>query len=201
MRVTDLHILYLHGFLSSPQSKKAQQTLAYCQTLGIADNLVIPTMLDGPAETMAQLLQVVSEMPLKQCGIMGSSLGGYYATWLAEEFDLPAVLINPAVRPFELWEDHLGEHRNYYCDHTHVVTPEHIDELRQINRTPLVHPENFMVMLQTGDEVLDYRDAAEKFRESTLLIHENGDHSYQNFDKELPAIIDFLLSRIDPEVR
>lgn len=163
----------------------------------MTDQLVIPTMLDGPAETISQLTRILSQMPGRQTGIIGSSLGGYYATWLAEEFDLPAVLINPAVRPFELWEDHLGEHKNYYNDHIHRVTREHIAELQALDRSPLVYPENFMVMVQTGDEVLDYRDAAGKFQDATLLIHENGDHSYQNYEGELPAIIDFLLSRID----
>lgn len=197
MQATDLHILYLHGFLSSPQSKKAQQTLSYCQSLGMGDNVVIPTMLNGPAVTISELKQLVAELPQKQLGIMGSSLGGYYATWLAEQYDLPAVLINPAVRPFELWEDHLGEHQNYYCDHVHVVTRDHIQELRELDCSPLTRPENFMVLLQKGDEVLDYRDAAEKFQQSNLIVHENGDHSYQGYMAELPAIIEFLLSRID----
>ncbi len=196
MKATDLHILYLHGFLSSPQSKKAQQTLDYCQSLGIGDQLLIPEMLDGPAETIRQLKKTMAGLPLSRLGVIGSSLGGYYATWLSEEFNLPAVLINPAVRPFELWEDHLGEHRNYYSDHIHVVTRDHIDELKALNRDPLCYPEQFMVMLQEGDEVLDYREAAEKFADSTLVIHENGDHSYQEYGAELPVVIEFLLSRI-----
>ncbi len=200
-KVTDLHILYLHGFLSSPQSKKAQQTLRYCQSLGIADRLLIPSMLDGPAETIEQLEDLIDGIPLHQLGVIGSSLGGYYATWIAEEFGVPAVLINPAVRPFELWEDHLGEHKNYYSDHIHVVTRDHIAELKSLDRHPLKYPEQFMVMLQTGDEVLDYRDAEEKFQDSRLLIHENGDHSYQQYDAELPVVIEFLLSRIDRSAR
>lgn len=201
VKATDLHILYLHGWLSSPQSKKAQQTLEYCQALGIANQLLIPTMLDGPAATIEQLKQLIAGLPLSQLGLIGSSLGGYYATWLAEEFNLPAVLVNPAVRPFALWEDHLGEHRNYYNDHVHVVTREHINELEILNRDPLQRPEQFMVMLQKGDEVLDYRDAAEKFANSRLVIHENGDHSYQDYSAELPVVIEFLLSRITHSAR
>lgn len=201
MADTDLTILYLHGFLSSPLSKKAQQTIAHCEQLGMADRLIVPTMHNGPAETSRELLSILDELPKRQLGVIGSSLGGYYATWLAEEFDLPAVLINPAVRPFDLWEDHLGEHKNYYSDHIHVVTREHIDELRELDRSPINRPENFLVLLEQGDEVLDYRDAAEKFSAAQCVIHENGDHSYQQYGAELPVIIDFLLSRINQSAR
>ncbi|MCG8412611.1 MAG: esterase [Pseudomonadales bacterium] len=202
MADTDLTILYLHGFLSSPLSKKAQQTIAYCEQLGgMADRLVVPTLHNGPAETSRELLELVETLPIPQLGVIGSSLGGFYATWLSEEFDIPAVLINPAVRPFDLWEDHLGEHKNYYSDHIHVVTREHIDELRELDRSPISRPENFLVLLQKGDEVLDYRDAAEKFVGAQCVIHENGDHSYQEYAAELPAIIDFLLSRIGHSAR
>lgn len=197
MADTELHILYLHGFLSSPQSTKARQTVEYCEQRSMADAITVPLMLDGPAATIEQLEAIVADLPTQKLGLMGSSLGGYYATYLAEKFNLPAVLINPAVQPFELWEEHLGEHRNYYVDHIHQVTREHIDELRALYCSPLRRAENFMVLLQTGDEVLDYRLAAEKFANSRVEIQQGGDHSFQNFDAELPVIFDFLLSRID----
>ncbi len=197
MADTELHILYLHGFLSSPQSTKAQQTVAYCEQRGMADAITVPLMLDGPAPTISQLEAIIAESPVEKLGVIGSSLGGYYATYLAEKFNLPAVLINPAVQPFELWEEHLGEHRNYYVDHVHLVTREHIDELRALHCSPLSRAENFMVLLQTGDEVLDYRLAVETFADSRLEIQQGGDHSFQNFEAELPVIFDFLLSRID----
>ena len=88
---------------------------------------------------------------------MGSSLGGYYATYLSEFYQAPAVLINPAVRPYELWESRLGENRNYHSGEIHVVTREHIEELRQIDVPMLSKPKNFKVFLQTSDETLDYR--------------------------------------------
>lgn len=198
---TDLTILYLHGFLSSPQSTKARQTVSYCEAHGLADGLIVPTMHNGPAATIAELKDLLQDVSRDKLGVIGSSLGGYYATWLSEEFNLPAVLINPAVRPFDLWEDHLGEHKNYYSDHIHVVTEDHIDELRVLDKTPIQRPKNFLVLLEKGDEVLDYRDAAEKFAESQCIIHENGDHSYQAYEAELPVIIEFLLSRIGHSAR
>ena len=198
---TDLSILYLHGFLSSPQSQKARQTVAYCEQHGLADRLHVPSLNNGPADTIAELKQLVEGLPLNSLSVIGSSLGGFYATWLAEKYNLPAALINPAVRPFDLWEDYLGEHKNYYNDHIHVVTREHISELLAIDCSPINRPENFLVLLQQGDEVLNYQDAAEKFCRSRRIIHEGGDHSYQDYDAELPVIIDFFLSRIGQSAR
>lgn len=198
---SDFHILYLHGFLSAPQSKKAQQTIAYCDQKGMADRIHVPALMQGPAATIHELIELIKSLPRDSLGLIGSSLGGYYATYLAESFNLPAVLINPAVGPFESWESHLGEHNNYFSDHVHVVTPRYIEELQSLERNPLQYPANFMVMVQTGDETLDYREAVSKFSDSRLVIRENGDHSYQGYDRELPAIEAFLLSRINDSAR
>lgn len=126
-----------------------------------------------------------------------SSLGGFYATYLAEEYGFPAALINPAVRPFELWQQHLGQHRNYYTDEIHTVTKKHIEELKELDKSQLQYPRNIMVLLQSGDEVLDYTQARDKYKFSKCIVRDNGSHSYENFADELPAIFDFLLSRID----
>ena len=190
-------VLYLHGFLSSPQSKKAQQTLRYCVQRGMGENVLIPQMRFGPAQTMAELRALVESQDQRRQVLIGSSLGGFYATYLAEEYGFPAVLINPAVRPFELWQEHLGRHRNYYTDEIHTVTKKHIEELKELDRSQLQYPRNYMVLLQSGDEVLDYTQAREKFESSRCIVRENGSHSYEDFADELPAIFDFLLSRID----
>ena len=194
-------MLYLHGFLSSPQSLKAQQTLAYCSQLGLGSRIVVPQMSHGPKSTIAQLHRLIDEISPENLVLMGSSLGGYYASYLSEFYQAPAVLINPAVRPYELWESHLGENRNYYSDEVHIVTPEHIEELRVIDIETFSRPENFRVFLQTGDETLDYRQALEKFTASQCVVRENGSHSYDNFEQELPAMFDFFLSRIEENKR
>lgn len=167
----------------------------------MADRIHVPALMQGPAATIHKLSELIRSLPGNSLGLIGSSLGGYYATYLAEAFHLPAVLINPAVGPLEFWESHLGEHKNYYSDHLHVVTPRYIEELRSLERNPLQYPENFMVMVQTGDETLDYRKAVSKFSDSRLVIRENGDHSYQGYDRELPDIEAFLLSRINDYAR
>lgn len=194
-------VLYLHGFLSSPQSMKAQQTLAYCERIGLGERIAVPEMADGPAATIAQLHALIGQQGTQDLVLMGSSLGGYYATYLAEFYQAPAVLINPAVRPYELWQDHLGENRNYYSGEIHVVTEQHIDQLRQLEVDNLSNPENFRVFLQTGDETLDYRQALEKFSADHCVVHERGSHSYDNFEQELPAMFDFFLSRIGQNKR
>ena len=190
------HLLYLHGFLSSPQSKKAQEAVEFFESFSESLGISVPLMGSGPAETIEQLEKLIQRLNSKELILMGSSLGGYYATYLSEKYNCPAALINPVVRPSELWESYLGEHKNYYSDEIHVVTHQHIDELRDLEVKKLSNPDNFLILVQTGDETLDYGDAAEKFSNSLCWIRENGNHSYENFAKELPGIFDFLLSRI-----
>lgn len=193
---TDVLLIYLHGFLSSPQSEKARQTLSHCQQNGMGDQIVIPAMSHGPRQTASQIEQIIRQHSGRRMVLMGSSLGGFYASYFSEKYGFPAALINPAVRPFELWESHLGEQRNFYTDEVHLVTEDHIQELLELDVNPLKNPQNFMLLLQTGDETLDYRQAAEKFAESCCIIRQNGSHSYENFEAELPLIFDFFLSRI-----
>lgn len=162
----------------------------------MADSISVPQMQFGPADTIKQLSQIVEAQHENSVVLIGSSLGGYYATYLANQYDLPAALVNPAVRPFELWQDHLGEHKNYYSDEIHVVTKTHIEELRQLDTPQLANPQDLLVLLQTGDETLDYRRALEKYGPSRCIVRENGNHSYENYSFELPAIFDFLISRI-----
>lgn len=168
---------------------------------GLGENITIPQMSNGPAETIAQLHGLIDEIGPDHLALMGSSLGGCYATYLSEFYQAPAVLINPAIRPYELWESHLGENRNYHSDETHVVTRAHIEELRQIDVPVLSKPKNFKVFLQSGDETLDYRQALEKFGAGQCVVHENGSHSYDDFEHELPVMFDFFLSRIGQNKR
>jgi|TARA_B100002003_G_C14156011_1_gene556586 hypothetical protein len=193
----DRYIIYLHGFLSSPQSKKAQQTVDYCNQFGIGDRIYVPELGTGPARTIAEIRRLIESRDEDEVVLIGSSLGGFYATCVAEEFNLKAALVNPAVRPHQFWETHLGEHRNYYSGKIHRVTEEHINELKTIDSADLQYPQNFLLLLQKGDETLDYRQAAEKYQSSTCIIQENGNHSFENFDRVLPSIFKFLLARSD----
>lgn len=195
------HLLYLHGFLSSPQSQKAQQTIAFCNKMGWQDSYTVPEMPEGPEQTINSLCAWIDSNSDKDIVLMGSSLGGFYASYLAEKYALPAAIINPAVRPFELWRSHLGVHKNFYTDTLHEVTEIHVEELRKLYVKELSHPENYLVLVQTGDETLDYRQAVDKYRKSKCIVREGGNHSFENYIAELPAIFDFLLSRINPSAR
>lgn len=203
--MSDFTLLYLHGFLSSPQSGKAQQTLAYAAQMGCEENLLVPFMKDGPAETIAALTKLLQQRQIKKqdqnLGIIGSSLGGFYASVLAERYQAPAVLINPAIDPWQYWPDHIGEHKNYHTGQTHTVTDEHVEELRQLHSGSIQDPDNYLVFLQRHDEVLDTSVALSRFGEQRCIVREDGDHAYADFERELPAAFDFLLSRFRAKVR
>lgn len=128
--------------------------------------------------------------------LMGSSLGGFYATHLSQHYGVPAALVNPATRPFDRWESYLGEHKNYYSDAIHTVTRTHIAELESLDVPVLSNPANFLLLVETGDETLDYRRAVNVYAGARQIVHQGGDHSYQHFTADLPAIFQFLLSRI-----
>ena len=203
--MSDFTLLYLHGFLSSPQSGKAQQALAYAAQLGCEENLLIPFMTEGPAETIAMLTELLEKRQAQKKGqklvILGSSLGGFYANVLAERYQAPAVLINPAIDPWQYWPDHIGEHKNYHTGQTHTVTEDHVAELQELHPGSIQDPDNYLVFLQRHDEVLDASIALSRFGEQRCIVREDGDHAYADFERELPAAFDFLLSRIDAEER
>ena len=197
--MADFTILYLHGFLSSPQSSKAQQTLAYAEQLGLADAMLIPFLEHGPRATIDFLDEQLKGR--ERVGIIGSSLGGFYASVLAERLKAPAVLINPAIDPWLYWPDHIGEHHNYHTGQVHEVKAEHVDELQALAPDAIADVENYLVFLQRNDEVLDANVALTRFGNERCVVRENGNHAYTDFELELPAAFDFLLSRIDANVR
>lgn len=195
-------ILYLHGFLSSPKSVKAQQVRNYCLAQGL--EVYLPDLGFAPSECMAKMTQLLRKQQSqhgKHCVVIGSSLGGFYATYLAEEFGIRAALINPAVRPYQFWRTHIGHHKNYYSDQVHEVTLEHIEQLKSLDKPKLRVPGNYLLLVQEGDETLDYRQAVDKYRAGPCEIQKNGNHSFENFDRVIPQIFDFLLFRKSTEER
>ncbi|MCW8109349.1 esterase YqiA [Alteromonas ponticola] len=190
-------ILYLHGFLSSPQSQKATQVREYFAKYHPDVTVYFPTLPNIPNKVSEYLLQYV-ERNLKSVEnglkVIGSSMGGYLATWLVEKYGGKAVLINPAVKPFELLQDYLGEHVNPYSRETFTLTEEDITFLRQLDTPTLTQPDRYRVMLQTGDETLDYKEAKAKYQHSLLVVEEGGDHSFQGFENHLDEIASFLVA-------
>lgn len=152
---------------------------------------MVPALHHDPARAIDQL-EAVFEEPGGVTLLVGSSLGAYYATWLSEKYNTRAVLINPAVSPQKhLGQEFLGSHANYHTGEQFELTQEHVATLASLDCEQLRHPENFMLLLQTGDEVLDYRLAVAHYQGSEQIIQEGGDHSFTGFEAMLPRILAF----------
>lgn len=182
-------ILYLHGFASSSRSDKAVQTLQYFQGL---PNVRIRA-LDlpyTPAEAMHTLQQALSTAPQ---AIIGSSLGGFLATVMAERLGCRACVINPAVAPHQVLANYLGEYEHPVLQQRYQVLPEHMPLLQQLMPARLQQAAKYLVLLQTGDEVLDYRHAVSYYQGANMHIIAGGDHSFVNYQHYLPQIAEFCL--------
>ncbi|WOH37199.1 YqiA/YcfP family alpha/beta fold hydrolase [Thalassotalea fonticola] len=184
-------ILVIHGFNSSPQSFKAQLTKQYIRQHLSHVDVVCPQLLSNPNAAIAQLMDIIDNDKQCQWHLTGSSLGGFFATYLAAKYNLKAVLINPAIRPYELLEDILGEQINPYTKEVYQVTLEHMQHLKAFE-IDKINAKNFLVMVQTGDEVLDYQQAVDKYQHCQLCVQQGGDHSFINFDEMLPDIVNFF---------
>ena len=182
-------ILYIHGFNSAPASTKASYLMGVMDSLGLADQLRVPALHHHPRQAIAQLEAAIAELesPL----LVGSSLGGYYATHLAERHGLKALLINPAVNPHRLFDGYLGPQQNLYTGETWELTLDHVQALAELEVSAPVDAGRFQVWLQTADETLDYRQAEQFYRACALCIQAGGDHSFQGFAERLPVLLSF----------
>ena len=189
-----MNIIYLHGFQSSALSIKGQQIKAFCQQH--TDFQVYLPDLNMPPQ---QVLTHVSDMiaGLDQVVLIGSSLGGFYATQLVAKHGVPAVLINPAMRPWQLFHDLFGsEHIPYVVNAKWTLDHSHLDQLQQM-ALPFVHDaDKILVLLQQGDEVLDYREAQRYYsnasHQSMIITEANGKHAMDNFADKIPMALQFL---------
>jgi len=190
------NILYIHGFNSSPLSLKAEQTRLYLSKHFPQVNFHCPQVASNPKEAVNQLERIIESIPNNSWSLMGSSLGGYFASYLSQKYNFPSVLINPAIKPFELLNDYLGEQVNPYTEEVYHVTSEHMVELKGIEpispRFDMQQKNNYLVMVQTDDEVLNYQEAVEKYQHCQLVVEQGGDHSFIDFEQHLPAIAKFL---------
>lgn len=189
-------IIYLHGFNSSPESYKAKAILDYMIKSGNENCLSIPRLSPYP-ETVIEEVSLLVENELSidnemKLSFIGSSLGGYYATWFAEKYNCPTVLINPSVRPYETLAEYIGENENYHTAEKWCLDHNHIQQLSDIDVKNITNPEQYLVLLQTGDEVLDYRQAEKKYAKCNLITEQGGDHSFIGFENHIDKIVAFL---------
>ena len=183
-------IIYLHGFRSGPQSWKSRSLKARMDALGIGEAFWCEQLPVAAPEAIA-----LAEAQIARCStpptLVGSSLGGYYATWLAQQHALRAVLVNPAVvAPLSL-EAFVGTQTNLYTGESFAFTRTHIDELRAFEVPAITHPERYWLLVETGDEVLDYRHAVEKYADVRQTVLEGGDHGFSRWGEFLDDVIDF----------
>ncbi|MCG7584979.1 esterase YqiA [Photobacterium sp. OFAV2-7] len=186
-------LLYIHGFNSSPKSLKATEMAEYCRQHRPDIRVEIPQMPCYPAEAASFIDNLVRSLRQDyQIGLVGSSLGVYISTWLNHRYQLPAVVVNPAVKPYELLVDYLGEQENPYTGERYLLEAKHMDELKQMDVPEITTPELFWLMQQEGDEVLDYRQAVAKYAGCKQTVEPEGDHSFIGFDRFPAEIIKFL---------
>jgi predicted esterase YcpF (UPF0227 family) len=186
-------ILYLHGFTSGPQSRKVQALAARMATRGCANQLICPQLPASPAAAIALADAIIHGKvgAGRTATLIGSSLGGYYATHLAEKHRLNAVLVNPAVVAAIELERYLGPQTWLYSGAAFEFTRQHIDELRALEVPQLVEPSRYWLLLEEGDETLDYRQAVARYAGARQTVLPGGDHSFTRWDDYLDEILSF----------
>jgi predicted esterase YcpF (UPF0227 family) len=182
-------IIYLHGFNSSPTSHKAQALQRYLRSLGLAGSYHCPA-LPPEGRGAIKLVEALLAAAGEPVCLVGSSLGGFYATYLAERHGVRAVLLNPAIEPHVGLRAYLGAQQNLYTGERYDLTEPHLEEWRALYCASIT-PERYFLVVETGDEVLDYRHALERYAGAEQLVVPGGDHSLRSFGEHLPRIVAF----------
>ncbi|WP_333840684.1 YqiA/YcfP family alpha/beta fold hydrolase [Pelomicrobium sp.] len=183
-------LCYIHGFNSSPASSKAQMLRERLERLGKATSFRAPALPHRPAQAIQVLEQAIAQLQAPVT-LVGSSLGGYYATWLAERHGLKAVLVNPAVDAPRDLAQCLGVQQNFHTGERYEFTQTHLDELAALEVPAITRPERYLLLVATGDEVLDYRRAVEKFAGARQIVVEGSDHGFSDFGHYLDEVLAF----------
>ncbi len=184
-------ILYLHGFRSSPSSMKARLMAARMAALGRSAEFLCPQLPASPRLAMELALSLAEAVPADELVIVGSSLGGYYATWLAERIGCRAVLLNPAIAPLIDLEQHVGVSTQYHSDQPFEFKRDYIEELRALAVDPISQPQRYLLIAATGDEVLDYRDMVAHYAGARQIVIEGSDHGIAEFADYLAPVLEF----------
>ena len=190
-------ILYLHGFRSSPLSMKSRLLAAQMQALGRGAQWLCPQLPASPKLAIEQAMSLVENVAPAELTIIGSSLGGYYATWLAEQLGCRAVLLNPAIVPLLDLEQHVGISTEFHSDKPFEFKREYIDELRAFAVPTITQPQRYFLIAATGDEVLDYRDMLAHYRGAQHIVIEGSDHGISEFADYVAAVLAFAGIDID----
>jgi uncharacterized protein len=187
------HLLYLHGFRSSPQSFKAQRLQAWLSQHRPQVHWWCPQLPPSPREAMDLLRQGTADWPARTSAVLGSSLGGFYATVVAEATGWPAVVMNPAVHPARDLAGYVGEVSAFHAPEQRFdFRAEYIDELRAMTPGPITRPERYLAIIAKGDELLDWREMTARYPGVNLRLIEGSDHALSDYDDHQPQILKFL---------
>lgn len=190
------HILYLHGFRSSPKSFKAQMLARHVARLneqGADLTWACPQLPPSPAQAWALIEQITASWPTNTMAVLGSSLGGFYATVLAEHRGCRAGVINPAIEPARDLARYIGEQTSFHDPQDHFFfRAEFIDEFKALARYPITRPERYWALIAKGDEVLDWREMSARYQGAHLTLLEGSDHAVSDFDQHMPALLSWL---------
>lgn len=187
------HLLYLHGFRSSPRSSKAQRMESEVRRRHPAVTWWCPQLPPSPKAAAALLAEGLAGWPRERMAVVGSSLGGFYATWVAEEYGCRAVLLNPAVDPARDLARHVGEQTAWHDPQEHFYfAPEYVEELRVLQKGPVRRPEDYFAVIAKGDEVLDWREMTGRYPGTQVRLLEGSDHAISDFDEHIGEVLAFL---------
>ena len=189
------HLLYLHGFRSSPLSAKAQRMAAHLAQHHPHMRWWCPQLPPSPQAAMALVVEGLRDWPCKRMVVVGSSLGGFYASWVAHRYGCPSVLLNPAVDPARDLARYIGEQSHWHRPEDRFeFRAEYIAELQalDVRGAPAAGPE--LAIIAKGDELLDWREMTARYPHAQTVLLEGGDHALSDFEAHLPAIDRFLRS-------
>ena len=187
------HLLYLHGFRSSPQSFKARWMADWLARHRPEVRWWCPQLPPSPREAMELVQGELARWPVERMAVMGSSLGGFYATAVAERSGCRAVLLNPAINPARDLAGHIGELTSFHNPDDHFYfRPEYVTQLRLLTPRAITRPERYFAVIAKGDEILDWHEMSARYAGASMRLIEGGDHALTDFDQELPHVLRFL---------
>jgi predicted esterase YcpF (UPF0227 family) len=184
-------ILYLHGFRSSPQSFKARMIGDRLTELCWGGRYQCPQLPASPREAIALASTIAAASAPEKLALIGSSLGGYYATWLAEKIGCRAVLLNPAVKPPRDLESYVGVTTAYHSDERFDFKREYIDELNSLAVDAVTRPERYFLLAATGDEVLDWHEMVRHYPRAHHRVIDGSDHGISDFVDHVDDVLAF----------
>lgn len=187
------HLLYLHGFRSSPQSFKARRVAGWLAQHRPDIRWWCPQLPPSPREAMRLVRDGIAGWPAGASAVLGSSLGGFYATVVAEATGWHAVLMNPAVDPARDLAAYIGEQTAFHApEERFYFRAEYVDELRELAPPAITRPERYFAVIAKGDELLSWQEMAARYAGAQIRLLEGSDHALSDFEDHLPHILKFL---------